>query len=202
MSDALAARAPRGFPWDEALRADLIAAYGAPGRHYHTLAHVEQVAESFQAVAEGPGWRDPLQVYLAVLAHDAVYDPARTDNEARSADLARAWAARLGLPADGAAALILATANHAAARSDDPDLGAFLDCDLSILGADPDRYDAYARGVEAEYTAVVPQAAYRAGRARFLEQMLASASLFHTPFFRERHEERARINLARERSRL
>jgi predicted metal-dependent HD superfamily phosphohydrolase len=36
------------------------------------------------------------------------------------------------------------------------------------------------------------------GRAAFLTKQLARTSLFHTPWFRARHEANARANLARE----
>lgn len=34
----------------------------------------------FDVVADEVGWRDPASVYLALVFHDAVDDPARTDD--------------------------------------------------------------------------------------------------------------------------
>lgn len=190
------AAAPPEWPaapwlWDE-----LAARYASPPRHYHTLHHVAEVATAYAAVDR---WDDPRGVFLAVLAHDAIYDVARADNEEQSALVAREWAERLGLPSATAERLVRATAGHAGPPpGDDADLLAFLDCDLAILGAEPARYDAYADGVRAEYTALVPAELYALGRARFLDQLLAAPAIFHT---RADLDASARANLARERLR-
>jgi predicted metal-dependent HD superfamily phosphohydrolase len=190
----------RWWPLGE-LWAAVEAAYTSPGRHYHTLTHLRALGGWFTEVGRGgPGWRDPESVFAALLAHDAVYDVRSTDNEARSALLCRQWCADwLGIDSAAAERCVLATAGHAGPpAADDPDLLLFLDCDLSILGADPTSYEAYARGVEAEYLPVAPEPIYRAGRAAFLQNMLAKPNVFRTEFFRERLEDRARLNLATE----
>src|SRR5687768_7191175 len=68
----------------------LEAAYGTPPRAYHGWPHVQAVLQHFREVAAGPGWFQPAEAWLAVLYHDAMYEAGRADNEARSADLARA----------------------------------------------------------------------------------------------------------------
>ncbi len=58
------------------------------GRPYHGWAHVEAL---LALLAEAAGaLRDPGAVRLAILFHDAVYDPRRADNEAESSALLRA----------------------------------------------------------------------------------------------------------------
>jgi predicted metal-dependent HD superfamily phosphohydrolase len=201
--DTLRACAPPG--WPPSLWPVVEAAYASPGRHYHTLVHVAHVAEWHRRVAEGPGWKDARASFLAVLAHDAVYDVVQPDNEARSAELCRRWAAEHvpGLDPGPAERMVLATAGHAGPPpAGDDDLLHFLDCDLAILGAEPAVYDAYAAGVTAEYEAVFPRDLFQAGRARFLTELLGKAHLFHTPYFRARLDEAARANVARERARL
>ena len=198
----IAACAPAGLRWTDALAAEVSRAYSSAGRHYHTIDHVAEVAQRFAEVAsEGPGWRDPLSVFAAVLAHDAVYDAARSDNEALSAELGRAWCRELlGIDGERCAQLVLATAHHAGPPSDreeDLDLALFLDCDLAILGADPARYDAYERDVAREYSAVWPEPLYRAGRARFLASMLERPTPFHTAWSTARWGAAARSNLER-----
>ncbi|MEQ1502163.1 MAG: hypothetical protein ABMB14_08020 [Myxococcota bacterium] len=196
---ALAACAPPAVILEEDLAVEVIRAYGSPGRHYHTVDHVVNVAREYAAVASGPGWRRPVDVFAAVLAHDAVYDVARTDNEARSADLGREWAARLGADADRTAALVLATATHVGggAIDDDPDTALFLDCDLAILGAAPDVYDAYEAAIAREYAPVAPEPMFRAGRGAFLAKLLACPTPFHTAWFTARYGAAARSNLER-----
>src|SRR3954469_13468337 len=70
----------------DALFDALVARYGEPQRHYHTLAHIDACL----------GWLDwyrgsakrPECVELALWFHDAVYDPRASDNERQSAELA------------------------------------------------------------------------------------------------------------------
>ena len=71
------------------LLAELVAAYATPPRAYHAFGHVLEVADRFIEVEGGPGWARPREVLAAVLFHDAVYEATRTDNEPRSAALAR-----------------------------------------------------------------------------------------------------------------
>lgn len=139
-------------------------------------------------------------MFLAVLFHDAVYAPGRHDNEARSAELAREAAARWlpgeGLDVDLVARLILLTARHGALRAADVDVeeALFLDCDMAILGSEPAAFDAYDRGIAAEYGAVPPEL-YTIGRRSFFEKLLAAEHIFLSPYFRERLEAKARDNL-------
>ena len=58
------------------------AAYASPPRAYHDFMHVREVLHHYADVAVGPGWTQPVEVYLAVLYHDAIYQPGRKDNEA------------------------------------------------------------------------------------------------------------------------
>ena len=95
--------------------AALEAAYATPPRAYHNWSHVGAVLRHFDAVAAGPGWLQPAEVQLAVLYHDAIYEPGRGDNEARSAELARGHIARW-LPASGVDAMRVAELINLTAR--------------------------------------------------------------------------------------
>src|SRR4029453_1272661 len=75
--------------------------------------------------------------------------------------------------------------------------GLLTDADLSILAADDEVYRAYTVAVRQEY-GHIPHAAFAAGRAAVLDNLLNLPSLFHTPVLREHWEERARRNLAGE----
>lgn len=192
--EPLRARSPVALP--PAVWADLDRAYTGPGRHYHTLEHLAELADWVDAVAAGPGWRDLEAVWLALLFHDAVYDALapKGQNEEHSARLLLE-----AVPAaDTAARLVRATATHGAGGdAADPDEAHFLDADVAILGAEPARFARYEAQIEAEYAPRVGLAAYRAGRRVFLASMAGAAALFRTPFFGERLEARARANLAR-----
>jgi len=172
---------------------ELAARYGEPHRAYHNATHIAEVLRHFDDVWDALGWDHPHDVFDAVLFHDAIYDPLAKDNEARSADLAAAFGA-----SDRTRALILLTARHGAIAPSDVDRDAahFLDCDTAILGAPPDAFDAYDAAVRREY-AMVPDAAYRAGRAAFLRSLLDRPRIFLGDLFHARYDAAARANLAR-----
>ena len=176
----------------------LAAAYSEPHRAYHNATHITDVLRWFDVVGDEVGWHDAAAVYLAVVFHDVIYDPRRSDNEARSAQLAR----ELAHAPERTTELILLTARHGALEPGAVDPGAahFLDCDTAILGAPPDEFDAYDAAIAAEY-GHVPADAFRAGRGGFLARMLARPHIFLTELFRTRLEHAARANLERTRAR-
>ncbi|MDQ2703071.1 MAG: hypothetical protein M3Y70_09765 [Pseudomonadota bacterium] len=188
----------------EALRA----AYAEPPRAYHDFSHVTEVMRHYHLVAEGPGWRQPCEVALAVLYHDAIYVAGKSDNEARSAALAVAqiehWLPDAGVDAQRVAWLIGLTARHGrhvpSDFDDDPapdDVRNFLDCDMAILGATPEAFDAYDRAIAREYGGVLPGWLFRLNRRRFLRGLLARERIYLGGFFHLRLEEKARRNLRR-----
>lgn len=203
MASELAVRVgplPDGLAPPDALWDALAAGYATPPRGYHTVEHIVEVARRFHEVGD---WGTPREVFLAVLFHDVVYDAALHDNEARSAEVARAaigrWLPDARLDVERVAGLILATASHGRhAGALDEDTKRFLDCDLAVLGGDSASYQRYADGVRAEYTAAIPPAAYAVGRAAFLRKLLASPRLFLSDRFHEALDAPARRNLAAE----
>lgn len=184
-----------------AARDRLVAAYSEPHRAYHTLAHIAAMLRWFDTISDELGWRDPAAVYVAVLCHDAIYDPLAKDNEARSAQLAEQLLGATPRTRE----LIELTARHgsvtASELAGDVDAQLFLDCDTAILGADEAAFDAYDAGVAFEYK-VVPRDAYRAGRRAFLTKMLQQPRIFFSEYFHARLDDPARANLARALARL
>jgi predicted metal-dependent HD superfamily phosphohydrolase len=186
-----------------AQRTALELAYAQPPRAYHSYAHVGEVLAQYDLVAAGPGWMQPDEVLLAMLYHDAIYEPGRKDNEARSAVLAREaiarWLPGHGIDAERVAALIEATARHGALAPDEVDREAalFLDCDMAILGAEPARFDEYDRGIAREYRGRVPAWLFAFNRRRFLRRLLDAPRIFLSPFFHARLDAAARANLRR-----
>ncbi len=180
----------------------VVARYAEPHRAYHDVAHLREVFEQYAFVEHATGWSHPREVWLALLFHDAIYEPGRTDNEERSAALATSELARrmpdARLDLARIERLILLTARHGGvdAAELDEEAALFLDCDMAILGAEPERFDAYDRGIAREY-ATVPPELFAAGRRRFLEGLLGPKPIFLSPLFRDRFEQRARDNLAR-----
>ena len=199
---------PPGLTLPEELLQAVAQAHAQPPRAYHHLGHVAEVLGNWQAVADGPGWAQPRETWLALLFHDAVYQPGHADNEARSALFARTqierWLGGQGLDAARVALLIELTARHgqlgAADLADDPhpqDACNVLDCDMAILGAAPARFDAYDAGIAAEYRPVVPGWLYRIKRRAFLKGLLGRERIYLGDFFHARLDAAARANLRR-----
>ena len=68
-------------------REELVAAYTAPGRHYHNLSHIEDCLGALARVDNlSAAEREILSE--AIWWHDVVYDATRSDNEELSAHLA------------------------------------------------------------------------------------------------------------------
>ncbi|QOZ51241.1 phosphohydrolase [Bradyrhizobium sp. CCBAU 53338] len=174
-------------------REELVAAYMAPGRHYHNLAHIEDCLAAL-AQLDGLSGRERETLTEAIWWHDVVYDPTRRDNEERSAELAEQHVhADL---CDEVCRLIRLTKSHDVAADDR--LGAVLiSIDLGILGAAPARYDAYAAAIRQEFIHV-SDVDYRAGRAAVLRRFAARPVIYPDAAFAARYDRRARDNLARE----
>lgn len=176
-----------------------------PDRGYHGWTHPLALLDLWKDVRDGLD--DPLAVRCAILLHDAVYEPRAADNEARSAALAAEMLDGVVPPETLARTvrLIEATAKHAIPDNlpadEHGDMAMFLDMDLAILAAPQAEFDAYEAGVRHEYREV-PEAAFRAGRARILEGFLARDALYLSPWGRAAFEAGARANLDRSIRRL
>lgn len=189
----------------DTLLIDLQQRYAEPQRHYHTWDHIEALRRWFgQRRAH---LHDPAAVELAILFHDAVYDPARPDNEAESARLLKD--ADLPGVSDAVRAravrMVEATARHEIPDGldapDRDDMAEFLDMDLSILGAPRDGFDTYEQAIRREY-AFVPQPLYREARRGILQRFLERPSLYFSDWGRATFEDQARANLERSIQRL
>ncbi|WP_407549718.1 HD domain-containing protein, partial [Xanthomonas euvesicatoria] len=175
------------------LHADHLAAleqaYAAPPRAYHHFGHVRAVLQHYAEVAAGPGWRQPTEVWLAVLFHDAVYQPGRSDNEAQSALMAAEaiprWWPQARVDVERVQALILLTARHGQVQPQDVDEDAalFLDCDMAILAAPAAVFDAYDQAIAEEYRGHVPSVLFRRNRRRFLAAVLKQPRIFLSDYF-------------------
>jgi predicted metal-dependent HD superfamily phosphohydrolase len=174
-------------------REDLVAAYTAPSRRYHNLTHIEDCLDALTRV-DGLSAAEREILSEAIWWHDVVYDATRSDNEELSAQLAEQHV-REDLRQE-VGRLIRLTKTHDVQPDDR--LGAILiSIDLSILGAEPARYDAYAAAIRQEFIHV-PEGDYRAGRARVLGQFAARPVIFPDTAFAARYDRQARENLARE----
>jgi predicted metal-dependent HD superfamily phosphohydrolase len=147
------------------LHGDVLGRYSEPHRHYHTYQHI---AECFEKVRDIISLAEhPAEIGVSLWFHDVIYDTRRHDNEERSADWARNAARKLGVGAERAQRIydLIMVTRHAAVP-DGIDAQVLVDADLSILGAEPARFQEYEAQVRSEY-AWVPDATFRSTRARY-----------------------------------
>ena len=183
------------------LWSDLVKRWSEPHRGYHNLHHLLQVLTVIDSLSSGQ--EDLQAVRLAAWFHDAIYDPKAADNEAQSAELARAELGTLKLDealVDDVCELILMTIEHQVEEAEDSARRCALllhDADLSILGAPAAQYLMYVNGVRREY-AHVPDKEFTSARSAILQGFLDRERIFLLDDAHERLEESARTNIAAE----
>lgn len=175
----------------------LLTAYAEKRRAYHTLDHIHALLCDAQSFRESI--QDWLPFYWAIWYHDVIYVAGSSSNEERSARLAQTHLAQLNASQEmigRVAQLIRATKDHAL-TADDADGTLFLDLDMAILAAEPERYDRYTEEVAYEFRKI-PKFLYRRGRRKFLEELLKRPAIFLHPMTAQRFEAKARDNIQRE----
>lgn len=194
--------------------AEIVPRYGEAHRAYHNLTHIDNCLTLLFAFGESTmrdtgSWLgaeaatqqeiDTLE--LALWFHDIVYDPARSDNEAKSAELLKGLLAPLGLyrqVIDDASDLVLLTKTHDTRSLKGRGRLVMLDIDLSILGEVPHAYWEYEHGIRREYS-FVPLDVYVKERVKVLQAFQERERhdrLFRTPLFHAQFNNFARQNLA------
>lgn len=174
---------------------DLVEAYAEPQRAYHTLDHIHDCLVQFDRASMLAEY--PLEIEAALWLHDVVYHPSASDNEERSAEWARNALKNGGIRTaviKRICKLILATKHRAPSIGGDATL--LADIDLSILGQSAEIFDRYESQIRQEYS-LIPERAFRDGRAKILNSFLEREFIYQTFFFREIYEPQARKNLTR-----
>lgn len=180
--------------------AHIARAYAEPNRAYHTAEHIRDCLAQLDLTRDLA--KRPDEVEAAVWFHDAVYVPGASDNEDRSAHLARTALLACAVPLEVSGRvgiLILATRHLTVPR--EPDAQLLCDIDLSILGREPTVFEEYERRIRLEYSQV-PEAIYRSARSAVLTGFLRRRFIYQTDYFRGRYEAPARTNLERALERL
>jgi predicted metal-dependent HD superfamily phosphohydrolase len=193
----------RGAGWQDASiptwHERLIAAYSEPQRAYHTLQHLNECLMALDQTVAHISLAEAGVIELALWFHDAVFDPRASDNEERSAELARsALASTRTELAEVIARLILDTKRHEASSRASEWL---LDIDLAILGQPAARFDEFEAQIRQEY-AWVPIGVYAAERGKIMANFLSRDRLYQTGYFHSRLDAAARNNLQRLMERL
>lgn len=182
------------LPAEEKSYNSLVAAYSEKHRHYHTVEHIDHcLRELDSATAQA---NEPAEVELALWFHDAIYDPYRSDNEQKSADLACALLQRHRADPERITrvrAHIMATRHEAVSTLLDSQI--VMDVDLSILGSKEAVYARFEENVRKEYR-WVPSTMFRRKRAEILESFLRRPHIYCTEPFRAEYEAQARKNLS------
>lgn len=172
--------------------------YSELHRHHHDQNHLDECLVELDWL-HGLAARERKIIKWAVLWHDAVYVPGRSDNEERSAELASSELTACGIAAEDVAEvarLIRLTERHQAYPGDR--LGTLIvSIDLSILGSDPQRYRAYAANVRREFASLSDDE-WKSERAEELDRLLSLNPIFPDAEFRKRLESQARRNLESE----
>lgn len=179
---------------------DVVNRWSEPHRKYHNLHHLLQVLQVIDALDDPPLTDEQRwQVRAAAWFHDVVYDPAESDNEARSAQHAAQQLTAIGILAAQIApvlALIRMTMDHKVTEADPAALN-LHDADLSILGQSPAQYLDYVNDVRSEYVHM-PDDAFRTGRSAILTEFLHRERIYLGTDAYRLFESQARINIQAE----
>ncbi len=174
----------------------LLAAWAEPHRRYHSVAHLRDVLDSVELLADYA--EDADAVRLAAWYHDSVYN-GRPDDEELSAQRAEQDLSRLDVPAslvDEVARLVRMTVGHDPAAGDRN--GEVLsDADLAALALPCESYRQNTAAIRTEY-AHIPDEVFRKGRIQVLVGLLEGPGVFRTPTGRQQWEVAARRNLRAE----
>jgi predicted metal-dependent HD superfamily phosphohydrolase len=165
-------------------------------RHYHTLAHLENLLQQLLEIKTNI--KDSDTILFSLYYHDIIYNPLKTTNEEKSAEFAANRLQLISAPASiikGCVGQILATKKHPV--SDDSDTNYFTDADLSVLGQQWEVYAAYYANVRKEY-ALYPDIIYIPGRKKVLQHFLQMERIFKTDHFFKKFELQARENMQQE----
>ena len=174
--------------------------YTSPGRHYHTLQHLENIfKELCECYDDISDWDTML---FSLFYHDIIYNALKKDNEEKSVDLAVKRLVKINYHShriDLCYQEIMATKSHT--LIDNYDINLFTDADISILGYTWEKYEQYYKQVRKEYN-IYPDFLYKPGRKKVLQYFLNMENIFKTEFFRNKYENTARNNIQKELSLL
>lgn len=175
--------------WDE-----IVLNYSNKKRHYHTLSHLENLLKELLEVNDKINeWQT---ILFTLFYHDIVYNALKSNNEEKSADLAKLRMETIKVPSSiikNCELQILATKKHLLNSGSDTNY--FLDADLSILGKDLKTYTDYSQNVRKEYS-YYPALIYNPGRKKVLKHFLEMNKIFKTDHFSKKYEIQAKANLS------
>lgn len=172
--------------------------YTLPSRTYHNMHHLRDIFRDLKDIE--PELENPLAVGLSVFFHEIVYEPAASDNELASSELAQQFAYDVDL-SPKILKCMLSIIDHGHDVGDgpegaNPDIVYFMDLKLAVLGRDPELYGTYVQKIREEYSFLTTED-FLSSRAGVLARLLETR-IFNTSIMSTKYEERARRNVARE----
>lgn len=182
-----------GFSDNQETYGALVGAYESHGRHYHNQEHVSACLEHLDGVNLPMDSRKEIEI--ALWFHDSVYKPFSARNERDSADWAKRFLGQCDATDEQVSRvhrLIMVTEHDAPTITREEAI--LVDIDLAILGAEPDIYDLFEKGVRREYR-LVPYFLYRKKRVKILSAFLERTRIYTSSIFTEDRERQARQNM-------
>lgn len=182
---------------------DLYSRYSAAHRYYHNIVHVYKCLEEFNELKDAVNHLGFQVVGLdhiecAVWYHDVVYSTTGSANEIASALIAAEHLSGLGMPEEFIEIVRrLITATELKHEPVDILERYTKDIDLSIFGQKGKDYREYVARVRLEYGHFEDKE-FREERLKIMKEFLEQDKIFHTEFFQEKYEEKARQNIMRE----
>lgn len=180
----------------EMLWEEIVTKHTEPSRHYHKLSHLEDLYDQLLAVkGKIENWNT---VLFTLFYHDIIYNSSKSNNEEKSAALAKKRMQQIEVPNDEIELCIkqiIATKKHL--KSEDSDTNYFTDADLSILGRDSESYYKYCEKIRREY-AIYPMFIYKRGRKKVVKHFLSMERIYKTEAFFNKYEKQAKSNLQAE----
>lgn len=173
--------------------AELVRHYSQSHRRYHTPVHINHCLNQFAAASSLLALPDAVE--LAVWFHDVIYDVPTVGNEQRSAEFYLHCMGDAAPEALNQAVyqLIMVTDHRQLPVSDDEKF--MVDIDLSSFGLPLSRMLRDSVDVRGEFPSLGDDEFYPA-QLKFLQSLLERDHFCFTSFFRERHEQSARDNIA------
>jgi predicted metal-dependent HD superfamily phosphohydrolase len=181
---------------------DFLKWYQGPDRFYHNLEHINDSLGHFNKIKHL--LVNPLAVWKAIWFHDAIYS---TLPNARNEELSATEARKFCKDEEErrmVTNLILVTKHSDKYPPLTTDECFMADIDLVALGAEPFQFDINSANIREEYRRYDDKT-YNQGRIEILQGFLDRAivgKLYYTSYFKDRYNEAAAMNLAREIGRL
>jgi len=165
-------------------------AYSEPWRHYHNMGHLNHCFKEYEQVERVIINKNAVK--LAIWYHDVMYLPGSKINEIASGDIAFVHLSILATDKMGYhVRRLIVGSRESDIRSD---ARYFHDIDYSILGQDRDIYVSYVEAIYKENGGLFDVKDIQARRKVFLLKLL-NKRIFHSEFFRDLYEQKAKANV-------